>query len=69
MGIVGDLFECLRFVDGELRFTSDYLRGRGMKTDITVRKEGQLTQHTRLRGQAVFRWLDRLQGKKLVTLL
>lgn len=66
---VGDLFECLRFVDGELRFTSDYLRGRFMKTDITVRKDGLLTLHTRLRGQAALRWLDRLQGKKTLTLL
>lgn len=66
---VGDLFDCLRFVDGELRFTSDYLRGRCMKTDITVRKDGLLTLHTRLRGQAALRWLDRLQGKKTLTLL
>lgn len=66
---VGDLFDCLRFVDGELRFMSDYLRGRCMKTDITVRKDGLLTLHTRLRGQAALRWLDRLQGKKTLTLL
>ena len=33
---VGDLFECLRFANGELQFSSDYLRGRCMKTDITV---------------------------------
>jgi hypothetical protein len=63
---VGDLFDCLCFVDGELRFTSDYLRGRCMKTDITVRKDGLLTLHTRLRGQSALR-LDRLQGKKKLT--
>ena len=47
---VSDLFECLRFVSGELRFSSDYLRGRCMKTDITVRKDGMLTLSTRNRG-------------------
>ena len=66
---VGDMFECLRFVNGELQFSSDYLRGRCMKTDITVRKDGQLTLSTRNRGQAALRWLDRLQGKKMLTLI
>ena len=66
---VSDLFECLRFVSGELRFSSDYLRGRCMKTDIAVRKDGQLTLSTRNRGQAALRWLDRLQGKKMLTLV
>ena len=66
---VNDLFECLRFVSGELRFSSDYLRGRYMKTDISVRKNGQLTLSTRNRGQAALRWLDRLQGKKMLTLV
>ena len=66
---VSDMFECLRFVSGELRFSSDYLRGRCMKTDITVRKNGQLTLSTRNRGQAALRWLDRLQGKKMLTLV
>jgi hypothetical protein len=66
---VGDLFDGLRFAGGELRFTSDYVRGRCMKTDITVRKEGQLTLQTRLRGQSALRWLDRLQGKNMLTIL
>ena len=66
---VSDLFECLGFVSGELRFSSDYLRGRCMKTDIAVRKDGQLTLSTRNRGQAALRWLDRLQGKKMLTLV
>jgi hypothetical protein len=66
---VGDLFECLRFVNGELHFESDYLRGRCMKTDITVRKDGRVTLSTRNRGQAALRWLDRLQGKKMMTLV
>jgi hypothetical protein len=66
---VSDLFECLRFVNGELRFTSDYLRGRCMKTDITVRKGGRLILSTRNRGKTALRWLDRLQGKKMLALV
>ena len=66
---VSDLFECLRFVSGELRFSSDYVRGRCMKTDITVKKDGLLTLSTRNRGQAALRWLDRLQGKKALSLV
>ncbi len=66
---VGDLFECLRFVNGELRFSVDYLRGRCMKTDITVRRDGRVTLSTHSRGEAALRWLDRLQGKKLLTLI
>ena len=66
---VSDLFECLRFVSGELRFSSGYLRGRCMKTDITVRKDGMLTLSTRNRGQAALFWLDRLQGKKKLALI
>jgi hypothetical protein len=66
---IGDLFECLNFVSGELRFSSDYLRGRCMKTEIVMRKDGQLTLSTRNRGQSALRWLDRLQGKKMLTIV
>jgi len=66
---IGDLFECLNFVSGELRFSSDYLRGRCMKTDIVMKKDGQLTLSTRNRGQSALRWLDRLQGKKMLTIV
>ncbi len=38
---VDDLFECLRFANGGLRFSADYLRGRCMKIDISfVRTDG-----------------------------
>lgn len=66
---VADLFECLRFSNGELYFSADYLRGRCMKTDITVRRDGRVTLSTRNRGQAALRWLDRLQGKKTLGLV
>ena len=66
---INDLFECLRFVNGELQFSADYLRGRCVKTDITVRRDGRVTLSTRNRGQAALRWLNRLQGKKTLTLV
>jgi hypothetical protein len=66
---LADWFECQRFIDGELKFSSDYLRGRCVKTDMTVRKNGQLALSTRNRGKAALRWLDRLQGKKMLKLI
>ena len=38
------------FEQGELRFSADYVRGRCVKTDITVRADGTTTLATR--GQA-----------------
>lgn len=61
---VADLFDCLRFIRGELHFQSDYIRGRSMKTNITVRQNGTVTLTTWGRGEAALRWLDRLKGKK-----
>ena len=66
---VCDLFEYLRFVNGELRFYADYVRGRCLKTDITVRKDGRIILSTRNRGKSALRWLDQLQGKKRLTLV
>lgn len=61
---VADLVDHLHFEHGELHFSSDYVRGRCMKTDITVRADGRVTLDTRCRGEAALRWLDRLKGKK-----
>ena len=61
---VADLFECLRFVGGEIHFSADYLRGRSLKTDIIVRPNGTVTLTTWGRGKTALRWLDRLKGKK-----
>jgi hypothetical protein len=66
---VADFFEGLRFCHGELHFSSDYLSGRCMKTDITVRTDGRVTLTTSSRGQSALRWLDRLQGKTLLHLV
>jgi hypothetical protein len=60
---LADLFRCLRYERGELRFASDYVRGRCMKTDVTVRPDGTVRLQTRDRGEALFRWVDRFKGK------
>jgi hypothetical protein len=63
---VDDFLRCLSFCRGELHFAADYIRGRSMKTDITVKPDGGVTLTTRGRGEAATRWLDRLQGKKFI---
>jgi len=40
-----------------------------MKTDIIVRPNGTDTLETWGRGQTALRWLDKLQGKKMMWLV
>jgi len=61
---VADFFGCLSFKYGELHLETDYVRGRSMKTTVTIRKNGTVTLTTWGRGQSALRWLDQLQGKK-----
>lgn len=61
---VCDFLERVSFEHGELHFYGDYLRGRRMKTGITVRSDGSVRLETLGRGKAAARWLARLQGKK-----
>ena len=56
--------ESLRYIRGELHLYCDYIRGRCLKTGITVRPDGHVTLTTWGRGEAALRWLDRLKGKK-----
>lgn len=63
---LADFIERLRFVRGELHFDADYIRGRRIKTRIIVRSNGTVTLETIGRGKAALRWLERLQGKKLM---
>jgi hypothetical protein len=62
---VGDFFEGLRFVRGELHLDVDYVRGRCMKTNIIVRRDGWVVVETRGRSDVALRWVERIQGKKL----
>ena len=61
---VGDFFDGLSFKYGELQFEADYVRGRSMKTGVTIRRDGTVTVTTWGRGQSPLRWLDELQRKK-----
>lgn len=66
---VSDFFQSLSFDRNGLHLRADYVRGRCMKTDITVRPDGTATLETWGRGQSALRWLDQLQGKKRMSLV
>lgn len=66
---VSDFFEGLSYKNGELHLSVDYVRGRCIKTDITIRPDGTAKLETWGRGQTALRWLDRLQGKKKLALV
>lgn len=66
---LSDLIEHLRFVRGALHFDADYIRGRRLKTRIVVRSNGTVTLETIGRGKSALRWLERIQGKKLMELV
>jgi hypothetical protein len=61
---VADFFDCLSFKHGELCLETDYIRGRSMKTTVTIRPDGSVTLTTWGRGESARRWLDQLQGKR-----
>jgi hypothetical protein len=63
---VADFIGGLRFVRGEVHFDADYIRGRRIKTHVAVRANGYVRLETIGRGKAALRWLDRVQGKKLL---
>jgi len=62
-----DMQRHLRYLYGSLSFYADYVRGRMMKTSVTVRPDGRFTIETTNRGEAATRWVPRLQGKKLLS--
>lgn len=61
---LGYFVQGLRFQSKMIRFASDYVSGRLMKTDINVEPGGKVTIITRNRGRGAERWLLNLQGKK-----
>ena len=63
---VEDLMECLCYEGGRLEFYADYVRGRCLKTRITVNPDGRTTIETVNRGNALSRWLDRMKGKESI---
>ncbi|MBI3372724.1 MAG: hypothetical protein HY017_13345 [Betaproteobacteria bacterium] len=64
-----DFLEGLNFVRGELHFRGDYIRGRRLKTKITVKADGAVTLETVGRGKAALQWLERVKGKKMLSLV
>ena len=60
-------FDGLRYIRGELHFSADYIQGRCLKTDLVARPDGRISITTRNRGMSATRWLDRLEGKKLIS--
>jgi hypothetical protein len=54
----------LRFEYGSICFTSDYVSGRLMKTDVDFEPGGKVTLTTRNRARGAERWLLNLQGRK-----
>ncbi len=63
---IGDLLKDFQYRAGVLHYYGDYLRGRCLKTSIEVHPNGKLKLETVNRGQAATRWIERLQGKKLL---
>jgi hypothetical protein len=61
---LGYFVQGLEFRWKKLYFSSDYVSGRLMKTDITFESGGRVTLSTRNRGKGAERWLTHLQGKR-----
>jgi hypothetical protein len=61
---LGYFLQGLKYEYGNLFFTSDYISGRMMKTDIEYESGGKLTISTRNRGKGAEMWVAKLQGKE-----
>jgi len=61
---VSDMLKHLSFENGRLHFYADYVRGRCMKTTVEIEKNGKIVVETVNRGEALTRWVAKLQGKK-----
>jgi hypothetical protein len=66
---VADMLRCLTFPNGRIYFYSDYVRGRMMKTSVEVFPDGRIALETQNRGEAATRWIQKLQGKKMLALV
>jgi hypothetical protein len=66
---ISDTFQRLRLEGGGLVFDADYVRGRMMKTTVSVRPDGKLVVETLNRHEMASRWLQALKGKKHIRLV
>lgn len=64
-----DLVSHLAWKGTTLQLSTDYLRGRRMKTDITLRADGTGRLRTQGRGMSATRWLNMIKGKKPLKLV
>ena len=67
--MVADLLRSLTFPAGRVYFYADYIRGRMLKTGIEVFPDGRVVLETQNRGEAASRWVEKLQGKKMLALV
>jgi hypothetical protein len=67
--LFSDTVQRLRLERGALVFDADYVRGRMMKTTVTVAPGGKLEIETRNRHEMAVRWLRTLRGKKHIRLI
>ncbi len=67
--LIADTLRRIQLQQGRLVFDSDYIRGRMMKTRLTVGTDGSLVIETRNRYQMTRRWLDILKGKRQIRLV
>ena len=58
------MLEHLTYESGRLHFHADYVRGRCVKMTIDIDKVGRIIVETANRGEALTRWIAKLQGKK-----
>jgi hypothetical protein len=65
----GDLLQRLRFERRALVLETDYVRGRMMKTTVTIREDGTFVVETRNRHEMAERWLQALKGRRHIRLV
>ena len=61
---LGYFIQGLAFENGKLLFSSDYVSGRMMKTEIIYESDGKVTLTAINRGKSADRWMTHLQGKR-----
>lgn len=67
--LFADLLTRLRLQRDMLAFDADYVRGRMMKTHVTVHSNGSFIIETSNRYEMVRRWLDALKGRSHLRLV
>jgi hypothetical protein len=67
--LFSDVIQRLHLERGLLVFEADYVRGRMMKTTVTVGPDGKVVIETRNRHEMALRWLQTLRGKKHIQLV